>query len=131
MVLLILKGGSAYFAHPAADNRLAAEQLAALAGQANYSAVAFVENTGLNYTIEEQTPWGMRLYLDKPIYGIAWRLPQSGIDLCRAVRVERSLLVVVDPSMGPAALQSALANCHAHSVHVGTWRRSALELIHA
>lgn len=131
LVLLAVKGVIAYFAHPATDDRLAARRIAAMTTQASYSAVAFVENTDSNYAIEEQTPWGMRLYMNKPVYGVAWRMPQGSADLCQAVRNERSLLMVVAPSIEPGTLRSALTSCHTHAVRVGTWRNNALEWVQA
>ncbi|MEO6967302.1 MAG: glycosyltransferase family 39 protein [Rhodanobacteraceae bacterium] len=129
IVLLALKGGIAYFVHSTDDNRLAARQLAALTHPYSYSAVAFIESTDLDYDVEEQTPWGMRLYVDKPIYGIAWRSSQSNTALCRALR-DGSTLLVVDPPLRPDALKPALAGCAVRDVvRLGKWRNSALEWV--
>ncbi len=129
VVLLAVKGGVGWFAHPAADNRLAARQLAASTSAHAYDAIVFVENTAQDYDIEEQTPWGLRLYLDKPIYGVAWRQAQATAELCGTLRRHGHTLLVLDPAIAPAAVEPALAGCTpGGAVQLGAWRRSALLL---
>lgn len=130
LVLLTLKGGVAYFVHPVADNRLAAQQLHAMVRPNAYDAVVFVENTEQAYAVEENTPWGLKLYLDKPVYGIAWAAPEGVARLCRAAHGHRASLLLLDAAMAPAAFQVIANRCHVRSiVHVGSWRHYALELI--
>ena len=127
VALLAVKASAAWLAHSAADNRLAAQQLAALAKDHGYSSVAFVENTDQGYDIEEQTPWGMRLYLGKTIYGIAWRKPQAAAELCRVVRRHGSALLALDPAIQPETVEATIAGCGLHgSVRIGAWRQRAL-----
>jgi len=129
VALLAIKAGAAWMAHPAADNRLAARQLTAQARGRTYGAVVFVENTALDYDIEEQTPWGLRLYLDRPIYGIAWNRPQAAGALCGVLRQNSPALLALDPAIPPEAVETALAGCGLHgSARLGPWRRGALIL---
>ncbi|HEX8777357.1 MAG TPA: glycosyltransferase family 39 protein [Rhodanobacter sp.] len=129
VALLAIKAGAGWVAHPAADNRLAARQLAAQAQGRAYSSVVFVENTALDYDIEEKTPWGLRLYLDRPIYGIAWNRPQAASALCGVLRQNSPALLALDPAIPPAAIETALNRCGLHgSARMGKWRRGALIL---
>lgn len=128
--LLILKGGVAYFMHPPIDDRLAARQLGAVAAPDAYATIVFVHGTAASYVIEEETPWGMRFYLGKPVYGIPWLSPHSHAALCHAVRGPRPALVVVDPYLPPEILEPALRDCPVRRiVRVGSWRSRTLELV--
>jgi len=130
LLLLASKGAFAYFGHSAADNRSAARQLTAMTNPARYAAVVFIEDTASSYDVEEQTPWGMRLYTGKPIYGIAWHSSDGGLELCEAVRAQRSVLLVVDATIEFKTLQPALANCNLSApVRLGAWRHSALAML--
>lgn len=132
LALLAVKGGVAYFVHPAADNRVAARQLAAMVPPDAYDAVVFVENTQQAYAVEENTPWGLNLYLDKPIHGVAWTAPGSAVRFCRTLDGQRTSLLVMDAATASSALQTVANRCHAHSaVHLGAWRHYELELIKA
>lgn len=133
--LLAFKGGVALHAHPLSDDRVFARQLSALTGNADYSAVAFVEATDSSVSMEEHTPWGMRLYLDKPIYALSWspqgaRLAQ---EVCRLSVRHPSLLLVVDDASSEA-LTSDLTALSARfpgvsSARLGSWRRSNVVLL--
>jgi 4-amino-4-deoxy-L-arabinose transferase len=128
VILLAVKAGAAYM-HSANDNRLAARELAVLAPAERYNALIFVENTAVSYTIEEATPWGLRLYLGKPVYGIPWLAPQSGEALCHALHNAGTALVVIDGDLGPATIEPALARCPGKVADMGTWRKNALRLV--
>lgn len=130
VVLLVLKGVGAYVAHPSVDNRVISQQLRAVTPPDTYTAVTFVQNTDQDYTIEEATPWGVRLYLNKTVYGIPLRSERSAEALCHALRAAGSTLVVVDPDLKSEDLQPALALCTPRRVvPLGSWRGSTLELI--
>ncbi len=129
LCLIALKAGVGIYVHPASDNRLRAEQLAAVTGNTSYSALVFVEDTAVDVGIEEHTPWGMRLYIDKPIFGIAWRKPGSAEQLCRLMHSNATLLYAVENGVDSAALETAMRKCSPHEVrHVGTWRDYSLEV---
>ncbi|HKV66000.1 MAG TPA: glycosyltransferase family 39 protein [Rhodanobacteraceae bacterium] len=132
LALLAAKGSVAYFVHSANDNRLAAQQLAAMVRPGDYGAVVFVENTDQPYAVEENTPWGLSLYLGKPIYGVAWTAPESVERLCQATHGQRASLLVMDAATAASALQAVANRCHLRSiVHVGSWRHHELDLIKA
>ncbi|GLQ45332.1 hypothetical protein GCM10007862_03830 [Dyella lipolytica] len=130
VILLACKAIGAYYVHPAVDNRLAAQELRTITKPDTYAAVVFVENTDQSYSIEEQTPWGLRMYLDKSIYGVPWHSPQGAQALCNALHRERSTLVIIDADIKPEDLQPALTSCGVRqATRLGTWRDQALELI--
>lgn len=129
VILLAVKGGAAYAWHTKDDNRQAAAELGAIAPAERYKAIVFVENTAVGYTIEEATPWGLRLYLGRTVYGIPWLAPQGGEALCHALHNEGKVLVVIDPDLGPATVDSALAGCSGKIEDLGTWRKNALKLV--
>lgn len=129
VVLLAAKGIAAYDWHSADDNRQAAAELRAATPVERYRAIIFVENTAIDYTIEEATPWGLRLYLGKVIYGIPWLAPHGGEALCHALHNEGRALVVIDPALGPKAIEPALAQCPAKVTELGTWRKDVLKLV--
>jgi hypothetical protein len=128
--LLGLKAGVAYFMHPSTDNRVIAQQLKGAADLTSYHSIIFVHNTQLDYTIEEETPWGLRMYMEKPIYGIKWLSPKGEEALCHALRASGSSLVVVDPNLTPDSIQPALTRCSARGTRsVGMWHDRALEIV--
>lgn len=130
VTLLILKGAIAYGWHTSRDNRLAARELSAITQPEAYQAVIFVESTALDYTIEEATPWGLRLYLGKPVYGIPWLAPKGADALCHALRTAGSSLVVISPYIKAETLAPVLSRCSAQRVvKLGTWRHNTLEQV--
>ena len=129
VVLLAAKGIAAYDRHSADDNRQAAAELRAATPVERYRAIIFVENTAVGYTIEEATPWGLRLYLGKVIYGIPWLAPHGGEALCHALHNQGRALVVIDPDLGPKAIEPALAQCPGKVTELGTWRKDVLKLV--
>ncbi|RDS82024.1 ArnT family glycosyltransferase [Dyella psychrodurans] len=130
VLLLAVKGVAAFAWHPPVDNRDAARELATFMPPEHYRALVFVEDTDQSYTIEEATPWGVRLYLDKPVYGIPWRAPQAAAGICHALRTAGSTLVIVDADFKPEDLKPALALCPPSRVTpLGAWRGQAVEWI--
>ncbi|WP_233840348.1 glycosyltransferase family 39 protein [Dyella sp. 2HG41-7] len=129
VVLLAVKAGAAYGVHSLNDNRIAAQELAAATHPERYQAIIFVENTPLDYTIEEATPWGLRMYLGKPVYGIPLLAPQGPEALCHALHNAGTALVVIDPDLGSEAIAPALTRCPGHVEDLGAWRKSPLKLI--
>lgn len=127
IALVAAKGAAAYAMHPAEDNRQAAREIAAMTPLQDVAAVIVIVNTDAMYAIEEQTPWGLRLYLNKPVYGVAWRSSDGAASLCSAIREQHQTLVIVDHAIDPATIQPALASCQAHSANqLGSWRGNAL-----
>ena len=132
IALLACKGGVAYAVQrPQLDNRLVARELNAKVAPDAYSAVVFVQATAAAYDIEEATPWGARLYLDKPVYAVAWFSQEGPATLCRAVQPAGSALVVVARDLAPVRAQVArtLSQCTRSRVgDAGTWRKQSLIL---
>lgn len=132
VALLACKGGVAYAVQqPQLDNRLIARELKARAAPDAYSAVVFVQATAAAYDIEEATPWGVRLYLDKPVYAVAWFSQEGPATLCHAVQRAGSALVVVANDLVPVRPQVSrtLSQCtRSGAIDAGTWRRQPLIL---
>lgn len=128
VALLVLKGGVAYAVkQPHRDNRLIAAQLSKMVDPLGYSAVVFVEATDSGYNIEERTPWGIRLYLDKPVYAVAWFAPAGPAQLCKALRRSGSALVVTDPGLHSGHVLGSLLQCTPTRVNaVGQWQGHAV-----
>lgn len=127
LLLLGIKAFAAYGLHTSNDNRKAARELEVVASAHRYASVIFVEDTALDYTIEQRTPWGLRLYLSKPIYGIAWRAGNANSTLCRAVRNHGSALLVIEPTVSAQAVAVALSGCSLPARQgVGSWRNHTL-----
>jgi 4-amino-4-deoxy-L-arabinose transferase-like glycosyltransferase len=131
IVLLALKGGVAYFMHSDYDERLIAQQLSEQVSPDSYDAMIFIQNTKESYTIEEQTPWGQRMYLRKPVYGIPILASDAADSLCHALRSYRTSLVVIDSYLSPEeSVDPALRACKVSSVtRVGSWRKRVLERV--
>lgn len=122
VLLLALKGGVAWYAHPLSDNRARASQLDQLVAPSRYDTLVFVEATDANVAIEEHTPWGLRLYLHKTVFGIAWRKPGAARRLCALARSHAPLLVAVDTDVH-SAVQASAASCALGTITpVGQWR---------
>ncbi len=132
IVLLGVKGGVSCFVHPVADHRLAARQLSALTRAHAYDAMVFVEDVNTDYQVEERTPWGLRLYLGKPVYALAWYGPGHTARLCRAVHAGRSALLLLAAPTARQAVHAIEDRCPVRSIlHVGTWRKRELEWVKA
>jgi 4-amino-4-deoxy-L-arabinose transferase-like glycosyltransferase len=130
-VLLALKAYGAYAMHPSKDDRGASRELAVLTQSQTYAALAFVQNTNYDYTIEEETPWGTRMYLDKPVYGIPWQAAQGRAALCHALQSAGSTLVVVDPYLRAENILLRIRPfcVPRRIVPLGSWRSRELILI--
>lgn len=132
VVLLAFKGGVAYAVRqPQIDNRLTAQELNARVAPGDYSAVVFVQSTAAAYDIEEATPWGVRLYLGKPVYAVAWLAPDGPATLCHAVQRAGSALIVVADQLVPARTQlvRTLSQCtRSRVIDAGSWRQRPLLL---
>lgn len=131
IVLLALKGGVAYAVRTPDDNRMIARQLGAVTASGSYAAVVFVEATASQYDIEETTPWGVRLYLNKPVYAVAWGARGASAALCTAMQRAGSALIVIDPSLADAkaVVARTLDVCMQRPASdAGTWNRHPLLL---
>jgi hypothetical protein len=106
-----------------------AAELGATTPIQQYKALIFVENTAVDYVIEEATPWGLRMYLGKPVYGVPWLAPQGAEALCHALRNEGRALVVIDAELGPQAIRPALQRCPGQVTELATWRGNSLKLV--
>ncbi|GLQ96736.1 hypothetical protein GCM10007863_11560 [Dyella mobilis] len=130
IALLSAKAYGAYFMHSENDNRLMAKQLSEQVSPESYATMIFIENTDEDYYIEEETPWGVRMYLDKPVYGIPLNAPQAGESLCHALHSWPSALVVIDSYISPDRVDPLLKACQVHDVtRVGSWRKRVLERV--
>ncbi|WP_329741855.1 glycosyltransferase family 39 protein [Dyella sp. A6] len=129
VALLAIKASLAWFVHLPTDDRATAGQLAALGKGHAYGAITFVQDTAQDYAIEERTPWGLHLYLGKPIYGVAWHKPQAAARLCQLVRTHGPMMLVLDPTLRPAVIEGAVSACGLHIASLpDRWRRGALFL---
>ena len=128
IVLIVgFKGGMSYLGHPRADDRVRATELSAKVDPAGYRALSFVQDTRHGVKIEEHTPWGLRLYLDKPVYGIAWNAAKAADQACTELHRHQSVLFVLDREIDVAGFRAALAGCdQAQSQADGTWRQRGL-----
>jgi 4-amino-4-deoxy-L-arabinose transferase-like glycosyltransferase len=130
VALLTIKASVAYFMSPPNDDRRIAQELSEQASPDRYAAMIFLENTAEDYTIEEQTPWGLRLYMNKPIYAIPLLAAQADTELCHALHSWPTSLVVIDSYLRPERANRMVAACQVHSIaRVGTWRKRVLERI--
>ncbi len=132
VALLALRGWVAYAVKQShRDNRLIAAQLSAMADPTMYSGVVFIEATSAGYNIEERTPWGIRLYLQKPVYAVAWLSNTGPEQACRALRDAGSALVVIDPGLDYKSVSGVLARCtKSEVIETGGWRGHAVALVH-
>jgi 4-amino-4-deoxy-L-arabinose transferase-like glycosyltransferase len=130
VALLLLKASVAYLMHPPNDDRLIARQLSEQTAPDSYAAMIFIENTAESYTIEEETPWGLRMYMSKPIYGIPFRSAQANDALCHALHSWPTSLVVIDSYIPADDVTPMLETCKVRSVtRVGNWRKRVLERV--
>ena len=110
ILLLALKGGIALYAHTHHDERALAARLRAAVGQRPFAALLFAEDIGTAYQREQRTPWGLNLYLQRPVYAVAWRIPADRARLCGTLRVRGALLVVADSAIA-SPVRRALQQC--------------------
>lgn len=129
MALLAIKALPAYGYGAGIDDRVGAREVVTAAG-IDYHALVFVKKATDSYAIEEQTPWGMRLYLGKPVYGIRWMDTDAAVQICAAIKTQGQSLLLVDHDIALKDLERALGHCHASATPVGAWRRDLLFVAH-
>lgn len=130
IALLALKGSASHLMRPPDDNRLMAQQLSQQVSPDRYAAMIFIQNTDQSYTIEEQTPWGLRLYLDRPVYGIPVHAADADVSLCHALHKYPSSLVVIDSYLDPQPIEQKVQACGVRAMtRVGEWRKRALDRV--
>ena len=130
VLLLTTKGMAAYGYHAKVDNRHAAKEIAASVGATDYRALIFLEDATDSYALEEQTLWGVRFYLNRPVYGVWWRSPEASAQLCSAIKSQSTSLLLVDHDIPGADAQALLNACGASLASAGTWRNNLLFLVH-
>jgi 4-amino-4-deoxy-L-arabinose transferase len=133
MLLLAIKATAAYAVHPKADNRLRARQVLAMTHGAHFGAMAFILDTVSRNAVEESTPWGMRMYTDRPVYGIGWHRHSRDERLCKVLASHRSVLLAVDREVRLAEVERSVAHCQPglDPADLGTWRNRRLLMVHA
>ncbi|WP_052949705.1 ArnT family glycosyltransferase [Dyella japonica] len=130
VLLLATKAVAAYGFKTGVDNRHAAKQIAATMGAADYRALVFLEEATDTYAVEEQTLWGLRFYLNRPVYGIWWHSPDASTQLCSAIKAQETSLLLVDHDIPAANAQALLNSCGASVASAGNWRNNMLFLVH-
>ncbi|BFI96035.1 MAG: hypothetical protein RSP_15450 [Rhodanobacter sp.] len=130
VVLIVAKALPAYAVHADIDDSLSARQVAAAAAGVDVHALIFVERATDRYAIEEQTPWGLRLYLGKPVYGMRWLDADIAAQMCAALKAQGASLLLVDRAIPRDDLERALGHCHGSATPVGTWRNDLLFVAH-
>lgn len=112
------------------DDGVGAREVATAAAGADYRALVFVEKATDRYAIQEQTPWGMRLYLGKPVYGIRWMDSDAAAQICAAIKAQGQSLLLVDRTIPRDDLDRALGHCQAAATPVGAWRKDLVFVAH-
>jgi 4-amino-4-deoxy-L-arabinose transferase-like glycosyltransferase len=130
LVLLAVKALPAHGYGADIDDGVGAREVATATAGTGYHALVFVEKATDSYAIEEQTPWGMRLYLGKPVYGIRWMDTDVAAQICAAIRAQGPSLLLVDHDIAPKDLERVLGHCHASAMPVGAWRKDLLFVAH-
>lgn len=130
VLLLATKAVAAYGFKTNVDNRHAAKQIAATMGAADYRALVFLEEATDTYAVDEQTLWGLRFYLNRPVYGIWWHSPEASTQLCAAIKAQETSLLLVDRDIPAADAQALLNSCGASVESAGAWRNNMLFLVH-
>jgi 4-amino-4-deoxy-L-arabinose transferase-like glycosyltransferase len=132
VVMLGIKGGISYFGHPLSDERAHSNALNSLVDSSSYHAIVFVQDTDYGVAIEEHTPWGMRLYTGKTIYGVAWRKTGAKAKVCRLLQDHEGVLFALDENIRMQTFDQALASCHGNRhMQSGHWWDRKLVLAHA
>jgi len=122
-VLLVAKAVGAYVEVARVDNRVMSREIASIASGLDYRSLVFVHMTTDVYAMEEQTPWGVRLYLDRPVYGIRWQEADAAQQICGAVAKQGRSVLLVDREIPAADLAAAMNRCKLHVQPIGTWRK--------
>ncbi|MFK2876852.1 ArnT family glycosyltransferase [Rhodanobacter hydrolyticus] len=126
VVLLVIKALPAHGYGADIDDGVGSREVAATTAGIGYRALVFVERATDGYAIEEQTPWGMRLYLDKPVYGVRWMDADAAMQICGAIKAQGQSLLLVDHTIPRRDLDDALGRCRASITPVGAWRKDLL-----
>lgn len=121
LLLLAIKAGAALYLPTRNDERALATQLRAMTGTQHYAALLFAEDAHSAYQREQRTPWGLDLYLRRPVYAVAWAMPTDRPRLCAALHTQGSLLVVAAASVAQP-VRTALRGCAASVQTLGTLR---------
>lgn len=133
LVLIAFKGGIGLFLHPDRDNRVWAQLLDRATRGAPYSALVFLWNTDSSVTIEERTPWGIRFYIHRPVYGIAWQASGGPDKICARLRDYDAVLFAVYGDISPGAFGATVTRCEssaqARITARGVWRDTRLFLV--
>jgi 4-amino-4-deoxy-L-arabinose transferase-like glycosyltransferase len=133
VLLLAIKATAAYAVHPKADNRLRTQQVEAMAHGARFDAMAFILDTTSRNAVEESTPWGMRMYMNRPVYGIGWHQADRETRLCKVLHRHPDVLLAVDAGVRLAEVKQAAARCRTLAAPapsmLGTWRHRRLVLM--
>ncbi|MEW9624404.1 ArnT family glycosyltransferase [Rhodanobacter geophilus] len=128
--LLSIKAVTAYAYGAHIDDDVGAREVATAAVGIDYRALVFVEKATDSYAIEEQTPWGMRLYLGKPVYGIRWMDADAATQICAAIKAQGQSLLLIDRGISREDLERALGHCQASATPAGAWRKYLLFVAH-
>ncbi|MDA3913722.1 glycosyltransferase family 39 protein [Oleiagrimonas sp.] len=131
LVLLTLKAVAAYAVHPKVDNLKRAQELEQTTGGASYDALVFILDKTSHTAVEESTPWGMRIYTHRPVYGIAWHAQDRAARVCKELDREANSLFLIAPRIDPAQVATIMDRCPGHVTRtvVGAWRHQTLVLV--
>jgi 4-amino-4-deoxy-L-arabinose transferase len=122
-LLVVVKGLASYIEVARVDNRVASREIAAIAKTDDYHALVFIEMTTDGYATEEQTPWGIRFYLNRPVYGIRWQEAGARAQICDAIAAQGRSLLLIDHDIPRADIDHALSRCKASGDSIGAWRQ--------
>ncbi|RAP58108.1 glycosyltransferase family 39 protein [Oleiagrimonas sp. MCCC 1A03011] len=128
LILIGLKGGVSLYEHPKIDNRLRTRELLGITRDVHFDSLVFVRNSDSESDVDETTPWGMRMYLNRPLYGVAWRTEGSQQRACELAKQHPDALFVTGRYMPNGAFQAGLKSvCPAlKPMPVGVWRKQKL-----
>ncbi|MBB6184647.1 ArnT family glycosyltransferase [Oleiagrimonas soli] len=127
VLLLVVKAGAAYHRQPNIDNELRSQTFLAAVQNTRYDALVFIRDSDSQNDIDETTPWGMRLYLRKPIYGIPWRTADSRTTLCALAKRHPHLMYAVGWRTSVDEVTQALTTCAPGRFSIlGKWDKHTL-----
>ena len=131
VLLVAIKAVAGYAVHPKTDNRVRARELAAITGKADYNALVFILDRRSEVAVEQHTPWGLRIYAHRTVYGIAWRGAGAADRLCHALDRHHRVLYLVESGVPTAAVATAVQQCAGGAyttIPLGEWRQRTLLL---
>ena len=111
LALIGLKGSFSLFMHPEKDNRVRAQLLGRVTHGVSYSALVVIQNTEGGQMLEERTPWGIRFYINRPVYGIGWQASGARQKVCTPLRDHDSVVYAVSGDIEPSDFRAAVARC--------------------